>query len=214
MLVQGWSTLTGRAFATVAVALTLSAFAPAQPALAQGLFEALFGSSYRRPAPPPRMHSYADPFADDRRERRSYSEHTGPSSGFCVRTCDGWAFRVRSGGGMSAADLCRSFCPATKTKIFSGSKIDHAVASDGQRYADLDSAFLYRERRVDNCTCNSKDTFGLARIDVALRPDAQAGRHRRDQRRPRRSTTATGNPMARSSRRLPNPAARANGASA
>ena len=124
------------------------------------------------------MSAYADPSGlfEERRERRyGTAYHGGGSSGFCVRTCDGKYFPVKSSGNMSAAELCKSFCPAAKTKIFSGSKIDHSLAGDGQRYADLDSAFLYRERRVDNCTCNGKDAFGLATIDVAADPTLKPG---------------------------------------
>ena len=76
---------------------------------------------------------------------------------------------------MSATELCKSFCPAAKTKVFAGSKIDHSVASDGTRYADLDNAFLYRERTVDNCTCNGKDAFGLAPLKPELDPTLRPG---------------------------------------
>ena len=102
----------------------------------------------------------------------AYHGGPAPRPAICVRTCDGKYFPVKSSGNMSAAELCKSFCPAAKTKMFAGSKIDHSFASDGQRYADLDSAFLYRERRVDNCTCNGKDAYGLATIDVGRRSDA------------------------------------------
>ena len=59
--------------------------------------------------------------------------------------------------------------------VFSGSKIDYAVAPNGTRYADLDNAFAYRDKVVDNCTCNGKDGLGLARLgsavgDPTLRP--------------------------------------------
>lgn len=162
-----------------AVALALLGPVPAQPASAQNFFEAIFGGLDRaiRREMSPRAMSYSDPHGmyNDRRERRSSADHAGPSSGYCVRTCDGRYFPVRSSGGMSATELCRSFCPAAKTKVFGGSKIDHSVASDGTRYADLDSAFLYRERKVDNCTCNGKDVFGLARIDTASDPTLRPG---------------------------------------
>ena len=87
----------------------------------------------------------------------------GPTSGgghgaaYCVRTCDGRYFPLQRNAGASPAELCKSFCPAAKTMVFSGSKIDHAVGPDGTRYADLDNAFAYRDKVVDNCTCNGKD---------------------------------------------------------
>lgn len=164
----------GPAIAAFAVGLALAAIAPAQPASAQGLFEALFGGFDRamRREMPPRVHAYSDPSGyDDQRERRS----AGPSSGFCVRTCDGRYFPVKGSGNMTAAELCKSFCPAATTKIFSGSKIDHAVAPGGQRYADLDNAFLYRERTVANCSCNGKDAYGLVTLDVAADPTLRQG---------------------------------------
>ena len=75
---------------------------------------------------------------------------------------------------MTATELCRAFCPAANTKVFAGGRIEHSVASDGTRYADLDNAFLYRERRADNCTCNGKTAYGLATLnpenDPTLRP--------------------------------------------
>lgn len=166
----------GRAIAALGVALTLAVATPAQ---AQGLLDALFGGLSRRPAAPPRMNAYADPGLfgfGHYRERRVYTDqHGGVSSGYCVRTCDGRYFTVKSSGNMSAAELCKSFCPAAKTKIFSGSRIDYAMAGDGQRYADLDTAFLYRERRVDNCTCNGRDAYGLATLDVADDPTLRPG---------------------------------------
>jgi hypothetical protein len=74
----------------------------------------------------------------------------------------------------TAVETCRSLCPAAKTMVFSGSKIDWAVASNGARYADLDNAFVYRKKVVENCTCNGKDAFGLVRLsatdDPTLRP--------------------------------------------
>ncbi len=92
-----------------------------------------------------------------------------------MRLCDGSFFPLQRNSAASAAEQCRSFCPAAKTKIFSGSKIGSAVAPDGSRYADLANAFLYRTRVVDNCTCNGKDAFGSARVDIAADPTLRAG---------------------------------------
>jgi hypothetical protein len=173
----------GRAVAVFAMALVLYGAAPVQQADAQGLLDVLFGNYHRqRRAPlPPRVSAYADPFgfSDERSHRRASnyggsSYGGGPSSGYCVRTCDGKYFPVKSSGNMTATELCKSFCPAANTKVFAGSKIDYSVAPDGTRYADLDNAFLYRERTVDNCTCNGKTAGGLAplkpELDQTLRP--------------------------------------------
>jgi len=44
-------------------------------------------------------------------------------------------------------ETCRAMCPASKTKVFFGSGIDHAAARDGQRCTDLDSAYAYRDHK-------------------------------------------------------------------
>jgi hypothetical protein len=92
-----------------------------------------------------------------------------------VRLCDGRYFPIQRHANANPVQLCGSFCPATRTQVFNGSQIDHAIASNGARYADLDNAFVYRQKVVDNCTCNGKDSFGLARIDVAADPTLRQG---------------------------------------
>ena len=47
--------------------------------------------------------------------------------------------------------------------------------ANGARYADLDNAFVYRERILDNCTCNGRNSFGLAPIDAASDPTLRPG---------------------------------------
>jgi hypothetical protein len=182
------------AFAAVAAAALALSGAPAS---AQGLFDffhnggagtqrsggflgGLFGQQ-RRQYVPQQASPYADPnqAGSDR-----YGDRTGsaPSSGsgggrvaYCVRLCDGRYFPIHRNANANPAQLCSAFCPAAKTQVFNGSQIDHAYASNGQRYADLDNAFVYRERVIDNCTCNGKDSFGLVRIDVASDPTLRAG---------------------------------------
>ena len=46
---------------------------------------------------------------------------------------------------------------------------------DGSRYADLDNAFVYRKKLVAGCTCNGRDPFGLARVDVNTDPTLRPG---------------------------------------
>src|ERR1043165_2389089 len=70
---------------------------------------------------------------------------------------------------------CNAFCRAAKTQVFNGSQIDYAVASNGARYAGLDNAFVYRQKIVPGCTCNGRDAFGLAKIDVAHDPTLRPG---------------------------------------
>jgi Protein of unknown function (DUF2865) len=58
--------------------------------------------------------------------------------------CDGRYFPVQRHSGVSSAQTCSSFCPASATKIYNGNTINHAVASDGKRYSELATAFVYR----------------------------------------------------------------------
>ena len=148
----------------------------ATPASAQGLFEMLFGGFHRQ-APPPEAQAYAEPFHDFFRapDRSRERADNGPASAYCVRTSDGFYFPVQAHAGVSAAQACQAFCPASRTQLYSGSGIDHAVASDGSRYADLDTAYLYRKELVAGSTCNGRNQFGLARIDVKTDPTLRPG---------------------------------------
>ena len=94
---------------------------------------------------------------------------------YCVRLCDGRYFPIQRHANANPVQLCNAFCPAAKTQVFNGSQIDHAYAGNGARYADIDNAFVYREKIVDNCTCNGKDSFGLARIDISADPTLRQG---------------------------------------
>ena len=159
-------------------ALILGWVGPVQPASAEGLFQALFGS-FRRHAPeifPSQSTSFADPLAPSDHQR-STDEAGGFGHGtvYCVRTCDGRYFPLPHHSGSSAVALCKAFCPATRTMVFSGSRIDTAVAPNGTRYADLDQAFAYRDKVTDSCSCNGKDGLGLARVEVSGDPTLRSG---------------------------------------
>ena len=160
-----------------AVALVMAA---AGPASAEGLFDAIFGALSGRPHTPPiRAHGYADPnndggYGSPRRPRQA--QHAGGGGqAYCVRLCDGRYFPMQRHANATPVQLCSAMCPAARVKIFSGSAIARATAQDGTRYEDLDNAFTYRERIVDNCTCNGKDAFGLAPIDVNSDPTLRTG---------------------------------------
>jgi hypothetical protein len=139
--------------------LAAIALAPA-PASAQGLFDIFFGGT-QRPAPPPSASAYADPTQNVGRPSDAGPRvETGPAVSYCVRLCDGRFFPIQRSAA-TPVEVCNSFCPAAKTKVFSGGGIEHAVAHDGTRYADLANAFVYRTKVVPGCTCNGKDAFGL-----------------------------------------------------
>jgi hypothetical protein len=167
-------------------ALTLALAAPVGTASAQDFFQSLFGGFQRQQtANPPQASAYApvrEPsraFERDREHRPSApaAAYTGGGGGtaYCVRLCDGRYFPIRHHAGASQAELCHSFCPASKTMVFHGSKIDYARAPNGTRYADLDNAFAYRDRVTNDCTCNGRDGLGLARIDAADDPTLRQG---------------------------------------
>ena len=159
----------------VAAGLMLSA-APT-PAQA-GFFEDLFGGlrhALRSPSRLPDRYREFAPSYEPRDERATGDGDGGPAKAFCVRTCDGHFFPVNAQPGLSAADACHAFCPASQTAIFSGGGIDNAVAQNGSRYADLPKAFLYRKQLVAGCTCNGHDQFGLARIDINADPTLRPG---------------------------------------
>lgn len=143
------------------------------PAHAQDFFSALFGAITGQPVRP------FIPFANDGNDASPPPVQRPRSSGggqaYCVRTCDGRYFPIAASDGHSRAASCNSFCPASETKIFYGSSIDHAASESGKAYASLDNAFRYRKEIVAGCTCNGKDTFGLAKIDIKDDPTLRKG---------------------------------------
>jgi hypothetical protein len=174
--------------------VTLAAMPLGTPASAQGLFNSWFGNQrpddryprqdwfgQQRREYTPQANAYSDPNAPGQTGYSPYGGQPQASSGggrgvaYCVRLCDGRYFPIQRHANATAVQLCSAFCPAAKTQVFNGSQIDHAYASNGQRYADLDNAFAYRQKIVPGCTCNGKDAFGLARIDVAADPTLRPG---------------------------------------
>ncbi|WP_272840526.1 MULTISPECIES: DUF2865 domain-containing protein [Rhodoplanes] len=97
------------------------------------------------------------------------------ATAYCVRLCDGRFFPLSAPAAISPAKLCSAFCPASRTKVFEGAGIDQATAPDGSRYASLATAHLYRKELVAGCTCNGRDAFGLAKVDIANDPTLRAG---------------------------------------
>jgi len=161
----------GLAFAAVAALVALMSAPPAQ---AEDFFSALFGAfGVHRPQAPSMPVSNAPlPFAsegdsfappNDVRPRAAYS---GGGQAYCVRTCDGRYFPLTSSDNQSRVTSCNSFCPASETKVVYGSSIDSAATETGKRYSELPNAFRYRNEIVAGCTCNGKDQFGLAQINI------------------------------------------------
>jgi hypothetical protein len=150
------------------------------PARAGGFIESFFnslGHVLRAPDRLPAAMPLAEPMDQPERTIGPAQERAdaGLAKAFCVRTCDGHFFPVQAHAGMSTVEACRSFCPASQTKLYAGSTIDYAVARDGSRYANLPSAYEYRKHLVAGCTCNGRDQFGLAHIDATGDPTLKAG---------------------------------------
>jgi hypothetical protein len=124
--------LVARAIFIAGLAGLVLAAAPA-PAAAQSLFDFF---SARRPAPPPAATAYADPQIDTSATRLTDPAprlETGPAVAYCVRLCDGRFFPIQRSAA-TPIEICNAFCPASRTKIFSGSGIDHAAARDGNNH--------------------------------------------------------------------------------
>jgi hypothetical protein len=163
--------------------------AAAQQSIFHNLSNLFGGSSDDRFASP---NAYAEPTPNSRRMPDLQAPPTIPQGGgilqggvaqggattYCVRLCDGRYFPLSSPVATTkwtSAKACAAMCPAAKTAVYRGSTIDGATGNDGERYADLGNAFVYRERLVADCTCNGRDAFGLARVDVATDPTLRAG---------------------------------------
>jgi len=158
--------------ATAVSGAICAALAVAPPDPAQAGFFDFFFNGLQQTTPPPGVTSYAEPGAPPRLEGERSG---GRGVVYCVRLCDGQHFPMDHAAAATPVETCRAMCPASKTKVFFGSAIDHAAARDGQRYTDLDNAYVYRDHLVAGCTCNGKDAFGLAPFDAKTDPTLRPG---------------------------------------
>ena len=142
-------------------------------ASAEGLFDLLFGGLQKQQRQaPPQASFFADPSATPQPAPVRTAGGSGPA--FCVRSCDGRYFPLARGNA-SPVQLCQAFCPASPTKVFFGSNIDGATSASGERYADSENAFSYRKALRADCTCNGRDSVGLAPVDPTLDTSLRAG---------------------------------------
>ena len=155
-------------------ALVIAAVLLAAPgsASAQDFFSNLFGGFQ---PPRPAMPQLSLPFAVDGEQAvRPQPRSHGGGQAYCVRTCDGRYFPVSGQDNASRVASCNSLCPAADTKVFYGGTIDHA-SSGGRSYSDLPNAFRYRTEIIKGCTCNGKDQFGLAKVEIDDDPTLRKG---------------------------------------
>ncbi len=138
---------------------------------AQDFFSQLFGGFGARP-----RQQLMPPFGNEGApvERRARGGGGG-SQAWCVRTCDGRYFPISGPDDQSRTSSCNNFCPAGETKLVYGSEIDNAATESGKPYSELPNAFRYRKEIVAGCTCNGKDQFGLAQINVEKDPTLRKG---------------------------------------
>jgi hypothetical protein len=152
-------------------------------ASAEGLFDFLFGGPQKQQQQqqqhqaPPQASFFADPSSLNQPPgpplpRPVASGGSGPA--FCVRSCDGRYFPLARGNA-TPVQMCQAFCPASSTKVFFGSTIDTASSSAGERYADTENAFAFRKSLRADCTCNGRDSAGLAPVDLSLDSSLRAG---------------------------------------
>jgi len=169
--------------ATFVASATLVAAVVLLPASvsAEGLFDMLFGGlqkQHGRQSSSP-ANFFSDPFGLNQPSpppapaQRVAGSSSGPA--FCVRSCDGKYFPLTMRGNVSPAQTCQSFCPASVTKVYFGSNIDSAAASNGERYADSENAFAYRKALRADCTCNGRSPTGLAPVDLTLDTSLRSG---------------------------------------
>jgi len=154
--------------------ITLIAIMIATEALAEDFFSALFGA-FGVHRPMTRMPYAGEDNAAFPPDGQPRPRIYGGSQAYCVRTCDGRYFPISSSGNQSRAASCNSFCPAAETKVVYGGNIDDAVAEDGKPYSELPNAFRYRDELVSGCTCNGRDTVGLAAVKIENDPTLRRG---------------------------------------
>jgi len=138
-------------------------------AQAEDFFSALFRAFGARPPASPSF-GHDDSQGDAPRRGPAYG---GPA--WCVRGCDGRYFPIIAPDNTSRNRSCNNFCPASQTMLVYGSDIDNAVTEDGRPYSELPNAFRYRKELVAGCTCNGRDSVGLASISIDNDPTLRKG---------------------------------------
>ena len=151
-------------------AITVVVCGDVPAAHARDFFSSFFEILSGRPPSPPQQRALG---YNDSGDPQFQPQHPGTpavsggrSAAFCVRTCDGRYFPIAANSEQSRAATCSSLCPASDTKVFYGSSIERATSDGGKPYSSLPNAFKYREQLVSGCTCNGKDSVGLASISI------------------------------------------------
>mgnify|MGYP001000906142 CR=1 FL=1 len=155
-----------------AAAVTLAAAALSPSAQAQDFFSSFFGG-FSSPRAPAGQATFDEGIRRAEPRQRAYSP--GGGQAWCVRTCDGRYFPITGNDRAGRSAACGSLCPKTDTEIVYGSTIDEAATDKGKPYTRLPNAFRYRDELVNGCTCNGKDSAGLAKVEIGKDPTLRSG---------------------------------------
>ena len=163
--------------ATVVALVAVTGLACSPAADARDFFSSFLGGLFGAPAsPPPQIRMpFAPDFGDGSPQAAMPRMARGGGAAYCVRTCDGRYFPLTATGDQTRAEACRSFCPASETKVVYGSNIDNAATETGKPYSELPNAFKYRTELVSGCTCNGQGPGGLAKISAENDPTLRKG---------------------------------------
>ena len=133
----------------------------------EGLFDFLFGPSEPRTAPSPQRAPRGDWGGPRRSSRGATGElrfarpGEGPggaaepsTGGYCVRTCDGYYFPLIKSSHATRQQSCEFACPSAPMAIYDGGSIETARNYKGERYTALPTAFAFRDKTTEKCSCN------------------------------------------------------------
>jgi hypothetical protein len=96
-----------------------------------------------------------------RESREPRQSARGTYRTLCVRTCDGYYFPISFSTSRDRLPederTCQAMCPGTEVKLFyhdnPGGGPENMTALDGEAYTSLATAFQYREKLNEACTC-------------------------------------------------------------
>jgi Protein of unknown function (DUF2865) len=98
---------------------------------------------------------------------RITNSNTRYTNNYCVRLCDGFFFPVvtlknTSDDKVLQEEICASFCPGTPTAFYrSYGSINSAVNANYTPYVRLETAFAYRKKISNSCSCKTTTALGL-----------------------------------------------------
>ena len=142
------------------------------PASAQGLFDFFFGSALPRALRRPPMPIRPATVRPGCPEHRSATGGIGHLLRAHVRRP---LLRAPARDRCGAAQLCSSFCPAARPRCITAATSTTRAPATARVTSSLPSAFVYRDKIVDGCSCNGKDAFGLATLGVENDPTLRTG---------------------------------------